>query len=230
MTSAVPVQPTIAADLMLLLFNPHKGAISGEGTLYYPLGGAVLAELALDDHVDIEDAGKHRAGKVTATGSGPEDPLLREAWDRIAKKPQGAQGLLAAIGPRLRGPVLDRIVYRGDIVRTKRKVLGIFPSTKLSDGGTTRRPELVSQMQAVYLHGVDPDPRTGILAALLSASGQLHSLHREIPWSGDLKKRGKELEKASWAAEGVSTAIQSAAAVVATSVVMSSAAIATTTN
>lgn len=227
MTEYVPDEPTIAADWMLLLFDPRRGRIMGESTLYYPLGGAVLAELALNDRVEIEDGGKLSAGKVTAAGEPPTDPLLLEAWERVAKKPQSAQTLLAAIGPKLRGPVLDRIVERGDIVRTKRKIWGIFPSTKLSDGGTMRRPELVSQMQSVLVHGLEPTPRSAILGALLSASGQLHTLDKDIPYSKDVRRRAKELEKGDWAAEGVSTAIQRAAAAVATSVVVASAAVAT---
>ncbi|MDE0571892.1 GPP34 family phosphoprotein [Demequina sp. B12] len=224
----VPNQPTIAADLMLLLFNPRNGTIAGEGVLYYPLGGAVLAELALNNHIQIESGGTLSAGKVTAVGPGPQDPLLRDAWERLEKKPQAAQNFLAAVGPQLRGPVLDRIVARHDIVRTSRKVLRIFTTTKLTDGGTARRPELVSQMTAVLIHGLDPSPRTAVLGALLSASGQLHSLHRDIPWSSAVAKRGKELEKGDWAAHGVSTAVRSAAAAVATSVVLTTAAVATT--
>ncbi|WP_062077512.1 GOLPH3/VPS74 family protein [Demequina globuliformis] len=230
MTAYVPDQPTIAADLMLLLFNPRNGTIAGEGMLYYPLGGAVLAELALADHVEIEPGGTLSPGKVSAVGAGPTDPLLREAWERLQKKPMTTQSFLTAAGPTLRGPVLDRIVSRGDIVRTKRKVLGIFPSTKMTDGGTARRPELVSQMEAVLIHGIEPAPRTAVLGALLSASGQLHSLHRDIPWSGAVAKRGKELEKGDWAAEGVSKAVSAAAAAVASSVVLTSAVLVSTNN
>ncbi|WP_062071124.1 GOLPH3/VPS74 family protein [Demequina sediminicola] len=230
MHTEVPAQPTIAADLMLLLFNPRHGTIAGEGSLHYPLGGAVLAELALDDHVEIEPGGTFTAGKVAAVGSGPADPLLREAWEHIEKKPLSAQSFLTAAGPKLRDPVLDRIVARGDIIRTERKIWRIFPSTRLTDGGTARRPELVAQMESVLVHGIEPAPRTAILGALLSASGQLHSLHRDIPWSGSVAKRGKELEKGEWAAEGVSKAVSSAAMAVASSVVLTSAVVVSTTH
>ncbi|MFV0634492.1 GOLPH3/VPS74 family protein [Demequina sp.] len=207
--------PTVVEDLLLVLFDPRNGSIHGEGTLYYPLAGAVLSELAVDGAVELSEARSAYNATVTAVGVPPEDALLRDMWERVDAKPQKVYALLTAVGPRLRTPVLDRLVERGDIVRTRGTRWKVFPSTKLSDGGTGRRDALIEQLHAVLVNGIEPPPRTAMLAALLSASGQLHALHRDIPWSGEVRARGKALEKGDWGAAGVSQAVSAAASAVA---------------
>ena len=47
--------PLLVEDLLLLLFDPRSGTIAGEGTLFYARGGAVLADLALQGLVEVDD-------------------------------------------------------------------------------------------------------------------------------------------------------------------------------
>lgn len=71
--------PTLAEDLLLLLFLPKSGTIAGENTLFYALGGAVLSELALDGRVEATDA-KPTGTVIRAVGDdAPADPLVRPA-------------------------------------------------------------------------------------------------------------------------------------------------------
>jgi len=209
----------IVEDLLLLLLDDTTGAIAGEGTLYYTLGGAVLVELALRGEVAPDDSRTMfngiRIGAVK--GELPSDPLLREAYEKVAKKPRGVQELLIDIGSSLRGEVLDRLVERGFIRREKKKVLGVFPTTRMP----AQRPEyegrLLERVRSVLVDGAEPDARTGALAALLSASGTLPQLHPGIPWSGAVYTRGKELEKGNWGADAVNTAIAGTNAAIAAS-------------
>ena len=203
---ASPADRTLVEDVLLLLFQPDSGSIAGENILFYVLGGAVVAELALTGRAEPRPTGLfskpiHPIGTVP-----PADDLLAPAWDYICEKPRGAQTVLAAIGPPLRAPVLDRLVERGDLRRENYKSLGFIPSTKyvLNSG---RREELLNRVQGVLLHGKDPDPRTAATTALLSASGTLPQFHREIPWSGAVYSRGKELEKGDWGAAAASSAV-----------------------
>jgi hypothetical protein len=226
--STTPLEPTIAEDLLLLLFSPHDGVIHGEGRLFYPLGGAVLSQLALEERVEIDDAGAWKGATVRAVGEAPADPLLSDTWERLAAKPQKVHSLLASVGPQLREPVLDRLVHRGDLVTERKRWLGVFPHTVMKDGPTGRRATVLEPVRAVLVDGVEPAPRTAVLAALLSASGNLPALWRDIPWSGDVYTRGKELEKGDWGAQGVSRAVAVASAAVALTAVTSAAAIAST--
>jgi hypothetical protein len=134
--------PLLAEDLLLVLFQPSSGTIAGENTLFYVLAGAIVADLAQQGSVELDDS--RSSVVVRATGQRPHDDLLRPAWDYVAKKPRGVQTVLAATGPTLRGPVLDRLFERGDIAKEERRALGVFPTTALVEGPTGRRPALVA--------------------------------------------------------------------------------------
>ena len=43
----IPTEPSLVEDVLLLLFQPDSGTIAGENILYYVLGGAAVADLAL---------------------------------------------------------------------------------------------------------------------------------------------------------------------------------------
>ncbi|PRZ08200.1 Golgi phosphoprotein 3 GPP34 [Isoptericola sp. CG 20/1183] len=202
-----PAAPTLAEDLLLLLFQPRSGTIAGENTLYYVLAGGVLADLALGEHVRTtrSPGGNVRVGAVEDRA--PSDPVLRSAWDYVAGKPRGVQTVLAAIGPGLRAPLLENVVARGDIRQESRTVLGLFRSTALVDGGTPRRAELVESVRAVLVDGAEPTPRVAALGGLLAGSGTLPQLHREIPWTTPVIKRAHELERGTWGAQAAGAAV-----------------------
>ncbi|MDG4782289.1 GPP34 family phosphoprotein [Micromonospora sp. WMMD961] len=202
-TEARSDAPTLVEDLLLLLFQPASGTIAGENTLFYVLGGAVLADLALGEHLTTTDRG--RVSSVAAHP--PSDSLLRPAWDYLAEKPRGVQTALAAIGPNLRKPVLERLIARGDIDQEPRKVLGLFRTTALRDGRTERRARLLADVRRVLVDGAQPQARVAALAALLSASGTLPQFHREIPWTSPVIRRAKELEQGDWGADAAAAAV-----------------------
>lgn len=141
----------------------------------------MLADLGLAGQVDTRTK---RLGSVTVEAvadAPPTDGLLRASWDYVAEKPRGVQTVLAATGPVLREPLLDRLVERGDLRRRKRKTLGLFETSVLEQGDTQHRAELLADVRSVLVDGAEPTPRTAALAALLYASGTLPQFHREIP-------------------------------------------------
>ncbi|WP_382304024.1 GPP34 family phosphoprotein [Herbiconiux sp. UC225_62] len=196
----------IAEDVLLALFQPSSGTIAGENTLFYVLGGAVLTDLAQQGRVEIRDAGL-RGTLISATGERPEDELLQPAWDYVASKPRGVQSVLAASGPTLRGPLLDRLVERGDLDRAEKKMLGLIPTTALSEGSSGHRAELIAAMRAVLVDGAAPTERVAAVIALVFASGGLPVLDHEIPWSSATATRAKALEQADWAADAAAAAV-----------------------
>ncbi|KQR47989.1 hypothetical protein ASF87_03345 [Microbacterium sp. Leaf161] len=197
--------PLIVEDTLLLLFQPDSGTIAGENILFYVLGGAVLADLALAGRVEAEEHGLFTRVRAVGVGDAP-DPLLASALTSLSKKAQDVQAVLAGIGPQLRGPVLDRVVARGDLNRAEGKVLGLFPTTKLTLAGE-RRSDLIRRVRAALIDGDDPDPRTAASIALLSASGTLPQFHAEIPWGSDVYARAKRLEDGDWGAAAASSAV-----------------------
>jgi hypothetical protein len=205
----IPAAPALAEDILLLLFDPRTGTIAGEGNnLFHTLAGAVLVELAFQERIDIDERTTFKGRQVHAAGEAPTDPILREVWERIERKSTDVHSLILEIGPGLRARVIDRVVERGNIGRENRKALGLFNTTALVDGGTSRRADLLAPVRAALVDGDEPDPRTAALAALLAASGGLPALHKDIPWSGDVYTRGRELQRGDWGAAAVGESVQ----------------------
>jgi hypothetical protein len=201
----LPADHLLVEDVMLLLFQPDSGTIAGENILFYVLGGAVLAELALDGSVEPRASGIATRVHALDTAA-PADAILAPAWNYIAEKPRAVQTVLAATGPTLREPVLDRLVERGDMVRTSKKTLGIFTTSRLTLASELRE-QLMDRVRAALIDGEKVDARTAAAIALLSASGTLSWFHREVPWSGDVYTRGKEFEQGNWAASAAGIAV-----------------------
>jgi len=211
----------IVEDVMLMLLEDESGAILGAGTLHYTLGGAVLVELALRGLVEVDesDAGLRSALNghrvVAVDGAEPADPLLRDALATVREKPHRVLPLLVAIGGGLREPVVERLLERGMIRKEQGRFLGIFRTTRLPVADGRHERVLRGQVASVLEGTTLPDTRTAAVAALLSASGVLPSLHPEPRWSGDVYRRGKELEQGSWGAEAVATSVARTAAAIA---------------
>ncbi|WP_439593588.1 GOLPH3/VPS74 family protein [Microbacterium sp.] len=220
---AIATRHGITDDLMLLLFDPHSGTIAGEGTLFYVLAGALLSDLALEGLVRTEGDGLGGPLVLARSDAAPDDELLRTGWQYVVDKPRRVQTVLAAVGPQLRGPVLDRLVARGDLARTRGRVLGILPTERLRLGVTGRREALVANARAALVDGAEPDSRTAALVALLSASGSLPSLWREIPWTGPVAERARAFERGDVGADGAAEAVaRTMAAIVVNSLVAAS--------
>ncbi len=204
--------PTLAEDLLLVLFQPDSGTIAGENTLADVLAGAVVAELAFNDSVTTTTSGTGVMSVVAVEGRAPSDEILRSAWLRARDTPGKLQTVLARIGPTLRQPLLERLIARGDIREENGKVLGLLKTTSLKDGGSGRRSGLLTDVRQVLLDRVEPTTRVAALAALLSGSGALHQFDPEIPWSPAVIARAREFERGHWGAERATQAVARATA------------------
>ena len=207
-----PSAPTLAEDLLLVLFQPDSGAIAGENTLYHVLAGAVLAELAFNESVTATTTITGSTSVEAVEGRAPSDEVLRLAWSHVTDKPGEVQDMLAVIGPTLRQPLLERLIARGDIREENGKVLGTLKITTLKDGGSGRRSTLIRDVYDVLVDRADPTPRVAALAALLWGSGTLRQLDPEIPWSPVVITRAQELKRGDWSAEAATQAVARATA------------------
>lgn len=199
-------EPLLVEDVLLLLFQPGSGSIAGENLLFYVLGGAALGDLSLQERIEVRKEGALTNRVHALDARTPVDEVLAPALEYIERKPRDVQTVLAAIGPNLRAPVLDRLVQRGDLTREQGRSLGIFPATKLGLG-SDRRAGLIERVRSVLTHGETPDIRTAASIALLSASGTLPQFDGEIPWSGDVYTRAKAIERGDWGAAAAAEAV-----------------------
>ncbi|RPF21339.1 GOLPH3/VPS74 family protein [Myceligenerans xiligouense] len=198
--AGVGVKRTLAEDLILLLFQPRSGTIAGEGALFDVLGGAALADLGLGGHVRT---GTGRLGGLTVeavAGNPPSDHLLRAIWAYLADKPRGVQTVLAATGPALCEPLLDRLVERGELRRRAGEPHGSIGTPVIEPGDSGRRRTLLGDIRTVLVDGVEPTPRTAALAALLYGSGALPQFEPDIPWTSPVIARAEELKGGTWRA------------------------------
>lgn len=216
----------LAEDLLLLLFQPESGAVAGEGTLYYILAGAVLADLGLGGHVRT---GTGRLGGLTVeavTDNPPSDQLLRASWEYVADKPRAVQTVLATSGPSLREPLLERLIDRGALRRRTGRPFGFLPVTVLEEADPTRRRMLLDEVRAVLVDGLEPAPRTAALAALLYGSGTLPQFDRDIPWTSPVIMRAESLKEGNWGAGAAARAIaRSVTSLIVSNVIVAAAAL-----
>ena len=219
--ATAPLEPTIAEDLLLLLFDPRVRRFRNANRLQSPLGAAVLSQLVIEERIAIENEGTWQGAAARAVGDAPTDPVLLQLWERVAHKPEQVLTLLATTGPALWDTVVARLEERGDVVRERKRWLGVFPHDVVLDGGSGRRDSVLEPVRAALVDGVQPTPRTAALAALLSATSSLPAMRRDIPASAQVRRRGKDLEKGDWGGKGVSTAVAEAAVAVAVAAVVS---------
>jgi hypothetical protein len=206
----------LAEDLLLLLLDADKGTWSSTAPIQTVLGGAVLADLALSEHVTVaEKTSAWKSAKVQASGSAspPADPVLREALATVAEKERSASDLVDRLGKGLKDRLADRLVERGILERRDAKVLGLFPRTTWPEADASHEQEVRRALTAVLVQGADPDPRTGALIAVLSAIDRPHKAvdHSGMP-ARQVKKRAKEVAKGEWAAKAVRDAISASTA------------------
>ncbi len=156
----------------------------------------------------------------------PSDEILHSAWEYVSDKPRGVQTVLPAIGPRLRHPLLERLIARGDIRRENRKVLGFFKMTALKDSQNGRRAGLLKEVRDVLVDGTEPTARIAALAALIWASGALPQFDPQIPWTQSVINRARELERGNWGTGATSEAVTRTVTAVIVNSVISTAAVA----
>lgn len=201
----------IVEDVAMLLLDDRTGRFAGSSALTPVLGGAVLVELALAEHVWIEPkAGFWNTAKVHVVPGtpAPADPLLLGALGVVAEKPRGPQDLVGRLGRNLRDHVVERLAGRGLVRREDATVMGLFPTTRWPAQDVSHEQELRGGIELVLGHGAAPDPRTGAVIALLSAADQAH---RVLTVPGvpprEVKARAKAVGEGDWAAKAVRDAI-----------------------
>ena len=204
----------IAEDLLLLLLDDERGTVTSSHA-DVALGGALLLELALAEAVHVRERTSIWSGaKVAVTpGARVADPVLAEALARVAERERSASDLVNRLGRGARSALTARLADRGILRREDGRVLGLFPRTRWPEADGTHEDEVRRRLTAVLVQGLDPDPRTGALVALLSAVDKAPSAVElaGVP-ARDVRRRAKQVAEGAWAAKAVRDAIAAATA------------------
>lgn len=219
----------IAEDLLLLLLDDGSGALVQQSYVKEALAGALLADLAVADAVEMEERTVLGFGAqphvVPAKGGTVDDPLLVDALAVVAQKPRTAQALLGPLGKDLRELLGDRLVERGVLRREEGKVLGLFPRTTWPTLDSAHEDEVRRTVRAVLIDGTEPDERTASLVGLLHAIDRAHkTVDAKGAAARDVKKRAKAVAEGEVASAAVRRAVEAINTAVITAVIASSSA------
>ncbi|GAB2666001.1 GPP34 family phosphoprotein [Prescottella soli] len=203
--------PLIAEDLLLLLLDDESGGPVVDGTrLPRVLAGAVLLELALDGYVtpaeDGEDVKKGRlAVRREAT---PGDPILAGAVEviRESRRPMKPETAIEKLDTEMREAVFERVVDRGWVRESRRKILGIFPSKTWPAVDESHERGVRRDLEQVLVEGLDPNPRTAALISLLSAVDAVAKVFPDADRKA-IRKRAKDIAEEEWAGAAVRKAV-----------------------
>lgn len=177
----------IAEELVLLALRPD-GRLARPGTqssVAVGVTGALVAELAIDGHLDLTD------GRIRPTGTRPEHPMLAQALDSTAR--HSGKKLKSRLGSITRAgwsEVLDGMIAAGIVGRDP----GPLRPTRhpIADPGTHEL--LLAEMRAAATGSGPLSPRT---ATLLALAGPCQLLEVVAPERGDRKAARRRIETAA---------------------------------
>lgn len=209
----------LADDLLLLAYDDETGQRTWSNDLDYALVGALLIDLADRGHVDVE--GEGRKARLKVVRSDPTGhPVLDEWQEKLAKydgkRPKDVVGKLYV---KLRPQLLAHLAEQGILSEEKRKALGIFPTTRWPAADSSHEDELRRQLQNALVGGVDPEPRTAALIALLHAIKSVDKVVSK-PDRKVARERAKEIADGNWASDATKKAVEEMTAAVLVAVIV----------
>ncbi|MEV4167858.1 GPP34 family phosphoprotein [Nonomuraea sp. NPDC049709] len=191
---------TIAEELLLLAHSEDQGKPLISAIQLDPaLAGAILAELAIHDRVELS---KKKLAVKDPTPLGDEE--LDAALALITAKGgtrNPAWWVQKLQSGKLRNRLLTRLAASGVLTEERVKVMGIFPVTRWPEAHPGVEANVRERVSAV-LAGADPDARTAVLIAITHAA----KLDRKA-FPGADKARIKEIAEGAWAADAVAKTI-----------------------
>ena len=183
-------------EIMLLALRDKEGTVASGAMYNYAVGGAILAELLLSGHIEI-DAPRPRKKLVTPVSSEPMgDDLLDECLGRIAsaRRRRAPAAWVAAFAgiKRLKHRVAEQLCRRGILEADEDNVLLIFTRRIYPEIDPEPEHRLVERLrEAIFTDTDDIDPRTVVLVSLASSTNILPAVFNKK----ELKARRKRIEQ-----------------------------------
>ncbi len=192
------------------------------------LGGALLAELALMQRIDL--AGPHEPveeGRLIVRDAGPTgDGMLDEALATVGRKHgKKPQNVVAAVGKRTRVRLYERLARTGLLRAEEGRILDIIPTHRWPAEDTGHEASVRAGLVAALRQGGTTGARTRALLSLLHALRAVHNA--EDPNSVGLSKRelnasAQRIAEGDWVGHAVRSAINTQTAIIAASAAASS--------
>lgn len=166
---------TLHEELMLLALRDREGTVFG-GTMYpYGIAGAVIAELALEERIDVAADRRNRVSLRDPTPLG--NPLLDEWLSNIqtSKKDRAAADWVSWIASKsdLKHRVAVGLVRRGILRADEESVLWIFSRKIYPEVDHRPEGELIQRVENALRSDEPVDARTAVLVTLADATNIL---------------------------------------------------------
>jgi hypothetical protein len=203
---AVPV--SLPQRIYVLAYNPAKGRVGLDSNLGPMLRAAALADLCLRGHL-VDERGR----AVIAVRRPCHDPVLDALLDEIAgSKPRAWQSWISHGHRAARSAVRQQLGDGGRVRLEPHKVLGLFPTTRVTLRDPGVRTELLGRVDAALTEPIGGvDPADAALVAIVAAGDLTLVLDRRTRRAH--KRRIQELTGLSGPiATALRTSIQVAAA------------------
>jgi len=181
-------------DLLLLALRDREGTMESRAGMYkFALGGALLAELLLNERITIQ-AGRKKLVELASRKS-LGDPVLDECLNLIAgaKRRKRASAWISRFSnlSRLKHRVAEGLCRKGILKDSEDTVLLFFRRKVYPTIDPVPERELVARLRrAIMSESLTIDPGTGMLVALAHATGLLR-IHFD---RHELKARKARLE------------------------------------
>ena len=182
-------------EVMLLALRDKEGTIESGSMYQYALGGAVIAELLLNERIKIEKVRKKNF-VILQDYKPMGEPLLDQCLVQIATAKRKAQvqtwvSKFAQI-PRLKHIAAKELCDKGILKADEDKVLLIFTRKIYPEINPVPEQRLIERLSnAIFTETEDIEPRTAILLSLAHHAGLLRANFNKK----ELKARRKRIEK-----------------------------------
>ncbi len=185
-------------EIMLLALRDQEGTIASGAMYNYAVGGAILAELLLEQHLRIEEPRRKKKLVTLADETPLGDTLLDECLERIVlakrrRRPEGWVSSFANI-KQLKHRVAARLCRRGILKADEDKVLLLFTRRIYPEINPEPERRLIARLQqAIFTDAETVDPRTVVLVSLAGATNILPAVFDKR----ELKARKQRIKQIS---------------------------------
>ena len=204
-------------EILLLALRDEEGTIAS-GTMYqYAIGAALLAELLLSKHIEVEQSGKRKLVNLVSP-SPLGEPLIDQCLEKVssAKRRCALQTWVSRLAgiKNLKHRVARQLCRRGILRANEDKVLLIFTRKIYPEINPEPEKELIERLRrAIFTDTRDIDPRTVVLLSLASSTGLLKVVFDKKKLKGR-KARIKQIVSGEIAGKAATEAIQAMQAAV----------------
>ncbi len=209
-------------ELMLLALHDERGTIVS-GTASFGLGGAIAAELLLQERIRLDESRRRKLVEVRSIRR-IGDPVVDECLKKIrdAKRRASLQTWITRFSSlsKLRNRVAGRLCERGILKADEKQLLVIFKRRIYPEIDPGPEQEIIERLRvAIFGNDREVEPRTVVLASLAKAVGLLNPIfgRKEVRLR---RQRLKSLAQGDLAGKATADAVAAAQAAVAAAAAM----------